>query len=267
MPLPLLLVSLVSTTALAQLQPKRFVNIDESIIPQVANGGTLAGGYFTVFQFVNVSPGLATVRVEFFDSTGEPMSLPLSSGPTDLTGTARTGFGMVFETGGSSYQATVPNGSPTAVGYAKVTMDPRRSVGVNATFAQIVPGRPLFMTGVPPSNDSNTTSFMPYVSQRGFTPSLALVAGRDLSVTLIARTGSNGNEICKTTFTLDEDHHRAFLLRDVLACVPGTSGAIEIRSSEAYGYLAGIGFQAHDSGAFVTQPIWTNLERWGEDRP
>ena len=61
MPLPLLLVSLVSTTALAQLQPKRFVNIDESIIPQVANGGTLAGGYFTVFQFVNVSPGLATV--------------------------------------------------------------------------------------------------------------------------------------------------------------------------------------------------------------
>ena len=79
------------------------------------------------------------------------MSLPLASSPglTDLTGTARTGFGMVFEPGGSSYQATVPNGSPTAVGYAKVTMDPRRSAGVNATFAQIVPGRPLFMTGVP----------------------------------------------------------------------------------------------------------------------
>ena len=56
-------------------------------------------------------------------------------------------------------------------------------------------------------------------------------------------------------------HHRSFLLRDVLSCVPESEGVIEIRAGHELDALSAIGFQAHDGGAFVTQPVWTNLER------
>ena len=53
-------------------------------------------------------------------------------------------------------------------------------------------------------------------------------------------------------------HHSAFLLRDVLHCVSDSKGVVEIRAGHKLGGIAGIGFEAHDGGAFVTQPIWTD---------
>ena len=65
--------------------------------------------------------------------------------------------------------------------------------------------------------------------------------------------------------TFGAGHHKAFLLKDELLCRPpleGTEGTLEIRGDPLLpGSIAGIGFEAHNEGAFVTQPIWTNLER------
>ena len=106
-----------------------------------------------------------------------------------------------------------------AFGYVKcMTPNPAKSVAVNATFLQLVPGRPLFMAGVPLSSVLHKTAFMPYLSGAGFTPTLALVSLQSQDVTLIARTGFDGAELCRATMNFGAGHHRSFLLRDVLSC-------------------------------------------------
>ena len=238
----------------------------DTIIPQIANGRTPQDvGFFMIFQASNVSTTMAEFEVDFFDSKGESMNMPLPTSPDDLTGTPASGFQGTLSPGGYGAQVTVPNGSPLAIGYAMVTMDPAESVAVNATFVQLVPGRPPFMAGVPLSSALHKTAFMPYLSGAGFTPTLALVSLQSQDVTLIARTGFDGTELCRATMNFGAGHHKAFLLKDELLCRPtleGTEGTLEIRGDPLLpGSIAGIGFEGHDEGAFVTQPIWTNLEQ------
>ena len=180
----------------------------DEIIPQIANSGTPEdGGFFMAFQASNVSTTMATFQVEFFDSNGEFMNMPLATSPDDLIGIPARGFQGTLSPGGYGAQVTIPDGSPTAIGYVLVTMIPDESVGVNAAFVQIVPGRPLFMAGVPLSNILHKTAFMPYVSGAGFTPSLALVSLLSQEVTLIARTGLDGAELCRATMDFGAGHH------------------------------------------------------------
>ena len=238
----------------------------DTIIPQIANSGTPQdGGFFMIFQASNVSTTMAEFEVDFFDSNGESMNMPLPTSPDDLTGIPASGFQGTLSPGGYGAQVTIPNGSPTAIGYAVVTMNPAASIAVNATFVQLVPGRPPFMAGIPLSSALHKTAFMPYLSGAGFTPSLALVSLQPQDVTLIARTGFGGTELCRATMTFGAGHHKAFLLKNELLCQPpleGTEGTLEIRGDPLLpGSIAGIGFEAHNEGAFVTQPIWTNLER------
>ena len=69
---------------------------------------------------------------------------------------------------------TIPNGSPAAIGYAVVKMDPVEPFAVNVTFVSLAPGCPPFMAGIPLSSRRHKTAFMPYLAGYGFTPSLAL---------------------------------------------------------------------------------------------
>ena len=238
----------------------------DTIIPQIANSGTPQdGGFYMIFQASNVSTTMATLQVDFFDSNGESMNMPLATSPDDLTGRPVSGFQGTLSPGGYGAQVTIPNDSPTAIGYAVVTMNPAASIAVNATFVQLVPGRPPFMAGIPLSSALHKTAFMPYLSGAGFTPTLALVSLQPQDVTLIARTGFGGTELCRATMTFGAGHHKAFLLKDELLCrrpLEGTEGTLEIRGDPLLpGSIAGIGFEAHDEGAFVTQPIWASLEQ------
>ena len=221
------------------------------IVPQIANTGTPeSGGFFTIFSAVNVTSGPATVTVEFFDSQGAPMSMPILGGEF-------VGFTATLQPGGYTAVQTVPNGSGARIGYALITSTPNDSVAVNATFVQLVPGRPPFMAGIPATNTLHSTAYMPYVSDGGFTPSLALVSQLAQTVTLTARSGVEGAFRCSTTLSFVDGEHRAFLLRDVLPCTATGKGSLEILGSSSTPELSGIGFLANDEGAFVTQPIWS----------
>ena len=235
----------------------------DEFLPQIANSGTPESvGYYTMFQVVNVSTETATFRVRFYDANGRSMSMPLARDADDLTGIPRTGFSGTLSPGGYGAQVTVPNGSAAAAGYAMVTMDPAESVAVNATFVNLVPGRPPFMAGIPLSSAMHKTAFMPYLAERGFTPSLALVSMEAQDITLIARSGSDGDELCRATLAFGAGHHRPFLLGQYLRCTREGEGTLEIRGDpELPAAIAGIGFIGHEDGAFVTQPIWTNLEQ------
>ncbi len=220
------------------------------IIPQIANTGTPESGFFTIFSAVNVTSGPATVTVEFFDSQGAPMSMPTLGGEF-------VGFTATLQPGGYTAVQTVPNGSGARIGYARITSTPNDSVAVNATFVQLVPGRPPFMAGIPATNTRHSTAYVPYVSDGGFTPSLALVSRVAQTVTLTARSGVEGAVRCSTTLSFVDGEHRAFLLRDVLPCTATGEGSLEILGSSSTPELSGIGFLANDEGAFVTQPIWS----------
>ena len=221
------------------------------IIPQIANSGTPeSGGFFMIFNAVNVTSEPATVTVEFFDSQGAPMSMPILGGEF-------VGFTATLQPGGYTAVQTVPNGSGARIGYALITSTPNDSVAVNATFVQLVPGRPPFMAGIPATNTLHSTAYMPYVSDGGFTPSLALVSQLAQTVTLTARSGVEGAFRCSTTLSFVDGEHRAFLLRDVLPCTATGKGSLEILGSSSTPELSGIGFLANDEGAFVTQPIWS----------
>ena len=191
----------------------------DTIIPQIANSGTPQdGGFFMIFQASNVSTTMAEFEVDFFDKNGESMNMPLPTSPDDLTGIPASGFQGTLSPGGYGAQVTIPNDSPTAIGYAVVTMNPAASIAVNATFVQLVPGRPPFMAGIPLSSALHKTAFMPYLSGAGFTPTLALVSLQPQDVTLIARTGFGGTELCRATMNFGAGHHKAFLLKDELLC-------------------------------------------------
>ena len=139
----------------------------DEILPQIANSGTPeSGGYYTMFQAVNASTETATFRVDFYDADGEPMSMPLATSTDDLIGLPASVFRGTLSPGGYGAQVTIPNGSPAAVGYAVVTMDPDESVAVNATFVNLVPGKPPFMAGIPLSSVLHKTAFMPYLAVR-----------------------------------------------------------------------------------------------------
>ena len=161
----------------AGIEPVQIV-IDpgDEILPQIANSGTPESvGFYTMFQAVNVSTERATFRVRFYGADGHTLHMPLARDADDMMGLPASGFGGTLSPGGYGAQVTVPNGSAAAVGYAVVTMEPAESVAVNATFVNLVPGRPPFMAGIPLSSVMHKTAFMPYLAERGFTPSLALV--------------------------------------------------------------------------------------------
>ena len=235
----------------------------DEILPQIANSGTPdTGGFFMIFQASNVSESMATFEVNFYDANGESMNMPLAENSDDMTGTPATGFQGTLSPGGYGAQVTIPNGSAAAIGYAVVRMTPAESVAVNATFVNLVPGRPPFMAGIPLSSRLHKTAFMPYLAGGGFTPSLALVSMQAQDVTLIARSGFDGTELCRATLSFGAGHHQPFLLNQHLACTSMTEGTLEIRGDPLMpASIAGIGFEGHEGGAFVTQPIWTNPAR------
>ena len=235
----------------------------DEILPQIANRGTpQEGGYFTMFQIVNVSEESARFTVSFFDGDGEPLRIPLAVHADDMTGTIATGFSGTLTRGGYGAQMTVPNGASDVVGYAVVKMDPAESIAVNATYVNLNPGLPPFMAGIPLSSVRHKTAFMPYLADRGFTPALALVSLEAQEVTLIARSGTTGVELCRETLEFEANEHKAFVLNEHLICTNWSEGTLEIRGNPLLpASLAGIGFEGHTGGAFVTQPIWTNEEQ------
>jgi len=109
-------------------------------VPQVGNGG--AGGLQlqSSLLLTNLDRGSASVRVEFFDSAGQPMLLPLASQEMQSTITLSLGSGQ-------SARVTTDGSGPLRAGYAVVTA--WANVGVAAVYHCFDSGIPMFEAGVP----------------------------------------------------------------------------------------------------------------------
>lgn len=229
-------------------------------LPQVASSGSLdLGGIVTFLNLTNLTDRTATYSVLFLDDQGNPLEMPLARPNSDgtlclecppfysalLTGTLLRGQAL--------QQVLLPAGPPR-VGWAGILVDPPVSVGVTGTFMQIVPGRPLFMAGIPPSTAVQQRAWLNQADVGGFTTSIAMIntdPNQAQNFTLIYRENF-GRELCRTTFPISPFGHSAFLVRDVLPCAAGREGSVEIVGTR---FFSGLGFWAHDTGGFVTQPL------------
>lgn len=57
------------------------------------------------------------------------------------------------------------------------------------------------------------------------------------TVTVVAN-GNNGLELCRTSFDMLSGTHTAFLLRDLLPCVDGAEGTVEISNDAGVGIVS-----------------------------
>lgn len=231
----------------AEPASKAIVINAEGVIPQIATGG---GAYFMNFQFVNSSTNAATVTLSFFDSDGVPMAVPYIQ---DGTPTTATTLVEVVAPGGVEFAKTVLEAADIQVGYAKVVSSTFHAITVQTTFNQVVEGRPLFQAYIPEDTEINRPKFyLPSINTGGQTSSLAVVSTAAQMVSYIGRN-RNGVELCNAGRPFLQGEHRAFLIRDMLPCMAGIDGIVEVRGSIEKD-LYGVGITAQDDGAFVTQP-------------
>ena len=231
----------------AEPKSKAVVINAEGVIPQIATGG---GSFFMDFQFVNSSVLPATVTLTFFDSDGVPMAVPYIQDGIQSTATTLV---ETVAPGGVEFARTVLDAVDVQVGYAEVVSSIFNVISVQSTFTQVVPDRPLFQAYIPEDTDPDKGRFyLPSINTGIQTSSLAVVSGVAQNVTYIARN-RNGVELCSAGRPFMKGEHRAFVIRDMLPCLVGVDGIVEVVGSEDE-RLFGIGITAQDSGAFVTQP-------------
>ena len=247
--LAVLAVAAVAVHAAEPVTKDAITSSSNSIIPQVATGGSFQDGFYTTFQLVNLSAEPISVSLSFFDSQGNAMVQPVSvdSGPpllllkADLTMPAKS----------MRFVNLVPDGA-VRVGWAKADSSVPGQLAVYTTFNQVTPGRPLFQTGIPFENTGQRTFMAPSLDAGPFTSSMALVSLKEQNVTLVARTPA-GVELCRKVLAFTANQHRAFLTKDQLPCSTNIDSVIEV-IGEATG-VTGLSLSAHDSGAFVTQTV------------
>jgi len=247
---PFILVSLLVGGAFAAEPPAKGGVVDpqpEGVIPQIATGG---GAFFMSFQFVNASANPASVTVSFFDSDGVPIAVPYLQ---DGAVTTATTLVDTISPNGIEFARTVLDAEETQIGYAQITSSPRGRISVQTTFNQVVEGRPLFQAFIPTATESTDAFYLPSVNAGGQTSSLAVVSATEQDVAYIARN-QNGVELCRAGRPFLAGEHRAFIIREMLPCLVGVRGIVEVRGAESDGRLFGVGITAQDDGAFVTQP-------------
>ena len=239
------------------------VGLDDLSIPHLASSGSLDSmGFLTFLDLVNITDQTTQLLIVFLDDNGEPVELPLASAGPDgracleCAPTFARGITVSLKPGESRQQIIMPTG-PTLTGWAGVVARPLASAAVTATFMQIVPGRPLFMAGIPPSTILHRRAWLSTADVGGFTTSLALINGDpdESNLMLLEYHRQDGSIGCFEALRIPPFGHAAFLVRDLLPCARGGEGSIAILSSKSFG---GLGIWAHDSGGFVTQPL---LER------
>jgi hypothetical protein len=186
--------------------------------PQVGNGTAETIRFQTSIILVNTGAS-SPVRLEFFDSAGEPMAVELPG-----LGTASQ---FEFELArGAALSARTPGTGPLQVGYARLTAE--NGVGGIAVFTRIdaPTGTVLYEAGVPASR--SLSSFSLFVDAGGpLNTGLAMVnpPGTDElpggEANVVLRLHDLGfNEIATTNVPLREGVHRPHFINEFFDAVP-----------------------------------------------
>jgi hypothetical protein len=217
-------------------EPRASLTAGSRVFPEFANGPVPGFSYSarSVVDVVNMTGGPVSVLVEFFDKTGQPMSVALED--PNNPGTSGGHFPGVTGTVqpyASAGMRTFPTGESFSEGWARVTTNPANSLAPTSTVALISPGLPWFEVPIPLSDRFETNVFLPFLNTDIY--STVVGAANDTTstetVTVIARKGIDGSELCRTSLLVGPQQSGGGALMDVLPCTAGTNGSIQIQSN------------------------------------
>ena len=122
------------------------------------------------------------------------------------------------------------DGEPYSEGWARVTSNPARSVAPTATVSQVGSGASKFEVAVPLSDGFENNVFLPYLNNGPYTTliGVANASGSAETATVIARSGSDGSELCRTSVAVNSLESGGGLLTDLLSCTAGGTGSLQI---------------------------------------
>jgi hypothetical protein len=196
----LLFVFLVSINAL----PLSYGD-SELIFPQIADGG----GYRTVLQIINRSATPATAKVEFTDSAGAPLSLPVGA-------TSSHAHTIELAAYGSARLQTAGNADKPSVGWARVKTTPVAEIDGNAIF-QFWNGTSLITETSVPASRTTTSAVFFADEDAGFNTGVALAnPGADTAVGLLTLRNSAGKEVGTSAINLAAGHQQPRYLSQLL---------------------------------------------------
>ncbi|MCZ2076704.1 MAG: hypothetical protein LC130_17125 [Bryobacterales bacterium] len=215
-----------------------------------------SGGYWkTTIALINSGTVATQIRVNFFNDSGIPLTLPLtfpqtpsSAGPllaSTLERTINPGAVLVIESAG-------PDNLPPLVGWAQLLGT--GNIGGFAVFQQRIGGRQ--QEAVVPLENRNARSFLLYFDNTNkFSTgvSLAATTTQATNVTVTIRDDA-GTVVVSNTITLPAQGHTSFDLVERFPLTAQKRGTVEF-SSPASGHITPLGIRFTSDGAFSTIPV------------
>jgi hypothetical protein len=219
-----------------QVQPEMSLTAGARVFPEFANGAVPGFPYSarTTVDVVNMTGSPVSVLVEFFDKSGQPLSVALED-PNNL-GTSVGHFpgvtGTVQPFAGAGMR-TFSTGEPFSEGWARVTTNPPNSLAPTSTIALISPGLPQFEVAIPLSDRFENNIFLPFLNTDIYSTVVGATNDTATSetVTVIARNGVDGSEMCRVSLPVGPQQSGGGALTDLLPCTAGTNGSIQIQAS------------------------------------
>ena len=223
-------------------------------------GGTLAqvavqGGWQTTFTLVNTGATAATATLKFFDDSGAPLALPLTSPSLGALGSAATlkqplaaGASVVIQTQGEDSAAEV-------TGSAQLSVDG----GSVSGFAIFRYNPAQQEAAVPPAASTASSSVLVFDNTNGLVTGVAVAnpGAQPLSATVTARD-QTGAVLGTGTIQLPAFGHRQFMLTD--AQNGGFTQAQNLRGTVEFtppsgASLAVLGIRATAAGVITSIPV------------
>jgi sugar lactone lactonase YvrE len=224
-----------------------------------AGGGTLAqvavqGGWQTTFTLVNTGATAATATLKFFDDSGAPLALPLTSPSLGALGPAATlklplaaGASVVIETQGD-------DAAPEVTGSAQLDVD-----GGQVSDFAIFRYNPTQQEAAVPPASTSISNLLVFDNTNGLATGVAVAnpGAQPLSATVTARD-QTGAVLGTGTIQLPAFGHRQFMLTDAenggFAQTQNLRGTVEFTPPSGTS-LAVLGIRATDAGVITSIPV------------
>jgi hypothetical protein len=225
-----------------------------------AGGGTLAqvavqGGWQTTFTLVNTGATAATATLKFFDDSGAPLALPLTSPSSGELGSVATltlplaaGASVVIETQGD-------DGAAEVTGSAQLNVDG----GQVSDFAIFRYNPTQQEAAVPPAASTSSSNVLVFDNTNGLATGVAVAnpGAQPLSATVTARDQA-GAILGTGTLQLPAFGHRQFMLSDAqnggFAQTQNLRGTVEF-TTPGGASLAVLGIRATAAGVITSIPV------------
>jgi hypothetical protein len=208
-------------------------------LPHVGNGQAGALQMRSSLLVANLGRGLATVKVQFLDSAGQPMLFPLSGEET-----ARPDFTLLLDSGHSA-RVTTDGSGPLKAGYAVMTVS--GNAGAAAVYHCSQAGTPLFDAGVPVVSRYSRYSLFASVTEAQDTAFAVVNTGSKAAHGVLTLYDENGDSLgARSLSSFAAFGPGEHVARYVSALFPGvqvTNGRIVIESDQR---LAGLTLRQHD---------------------